>query len=115
MGQSVALRNDNNIQYEAHLFQNYLREIFEAFSTFHEYIENDSSMFQNSSSRRLSSRTLYVMLSMLQILKIGPLLLKENRKSKKKNFEKRGPQCLLSLSVCLSVCLFAACRPQFLA
>ena len=31
--------------------------------------------------------------------------LKENRKSKKNFFEKRGPQCLLSLSVCVCVCL----------
>ena len=42
---------------------------------------------------------------------IGPLLLKENRKSKKKFFEKRGPQCLLSLSVCLSVCASVCSRP----
>ena len=45
MGQSVTLRNDNNIQYKAHLFQNYLHEIFETFSTFHEYIVDDSSEF----------------------------------------------------------------------
>ena len=31
--------------------------------------------------------------------------LKENRKSKKFFFEKRGPQCLLSLSVCVYACL----------
>ena len=40
--------------------------------------------------------------------------LKENRKSKKKFLEKRGPQCLLSLSVCVCVKVSAACRPQFL-
>ena len=38
--------------------------------------------------------------------------LKENRKSKKK-FSKKGVLSVCFL--CLSVCLFAACRPQFLA
>ena len=82
------------------------------------FYSNNVKKFGKFFNRRINWKGVFV--QCFYLYRTAPL--KENRKSKKIFFRKKGSSVFafsvcpsVCVSVCLCVCVFAACRPQFLA